>query len=546
MAKQIKTKEEARRLLQVGVDKIADTVKLTMGPKGRNVVLAKKRGVPLITNDGATIAKEIELGDPYENMGALLVKEVASKTNDVAGDGTTTATVLTQALMREGLKNLASGANPILMKKGMEKASKMALSSIEAQSKAVTCNEDIIKVATISSDDTEIGLLLGEAIEKIGDDGVITVKESQTLDTYSELALGMQFDRGYMAPYTVTDYQKMESVLENVYLLFTDQKVNTIHEILPLLEELVETNKPLVIIAEDVASEPLSALIVNKLRGTFTACCVKAPGFGARRKDLLEDMAILTGATMVTKELNMALQDTTLFMLGYAKQVRISKDRTVIIEGAGNPEQIKTRISDIRRNLEICDNEFDFDNGKSRLAKLTGGVAVIHVGAPTEIEMKEKKLRVDDALHATVAAMKEGVVSGGGAAYVHAIPAVEELLKITNGDEQTGVRVIKEALSAPLVQIADNAGVNGTVVLEAVKKLSQEKKIGYGYHVMTETYEDMMAVGVMDPTKVTKSALENAISLCGVMLTAESIMTDKQEPLKPLLDTTAGFNEAMM
>jgi len=530
MSKLISYGEDARRALQRGVDQLADTVKITMGPKGRNVVLDKKYGSPLITNDGVTIAKEIELADPMENMGAQLVKEVATKTNDVAGDGTTTATLLTQAIVREGLKNLAAGANPMIMKRGIKAAADAAIEEIKKNSKKVKGTEDIARVGAISSSDETIGKLIAEAMEKVGSDGVITVEESKTAETYSEVVEGMQFDRGYVTPYMCTDMEKMEAVLDEPVILITDKKISNVQELLPLLEQVAQSGKKLLIIAEDVEGEALNTLIVNKLRGTLNVCCVKAPGYGDRRKEMLQDIAILTGGTVVTEEVGLELKDTTLAQLGRAKQVKVNKENTIIVGGAGDAAGIKARVGQIKAQVETTTSDYDREKLQERLAKLAGGVAVVRVGAATETEMKEKKLRIEDALNATRAAVEEGIVAGGGTAYVNAIPAVEELLKTTEGDERTGVQIIAAALTEPIRQIAVNAGVDGSVVLEHVKASG---KVGTGYDALHETYVDMVEAGIVDPTKVTRYALENAASIAAVLLTTEALVADKPEPPAP-------------
>ncbi len=529
MSKIIAYGEEARKALQKGVDQLADTVKITMGPKGRNVVLDKKYGSPLITNDGVTIAKEIELADPMENMGAQLVKEVATKTNDVAGDGTTTATLLTQAIVREGLKNLAAGANPMIMKKGIKAAADAAIAEIKKNSKKVKGTEDIARVGAISSGDETIGKLIAEAMEKVGSDGVITVEESKTAETYSEVVEGMQFDRGYVTPYMATDMEKMEAVLDDAIILITDKKISAVQDLLPLLEQVVQSGKKLLIVAEDVEGEALNTLIVNRLRGTLSVCCVKAPGYGDRRKEMLQDIATLTGGTVVSEEVGLELKDATMAMLGRAKQVKVTKENTIIVGGAGKSADIKARVAQIRSQIDVTTSDYDKEKLQERLAKLAGGVAVVRVGAATETEMKEKKLRIEDALNATRAAVEEGIVAGGGTAYVNAIPAVEKLLKTTEGDEKTGVQIVAAALAEPVRQIAVNAGVDGSVVLEKVK----EGKMGYGYDAYSETYCDMMKAGIVDPTKVTRSALENAASIAAVLLTTEALVADKPEPPAP-------------
>ena len=530
MSKLISYGEDARRALQRGVDQLANTVKITMGPKGRNVVLDKKYGSPLITNDGVTIAKEIELADPMENMGAQLVKEVATKTNDVAGDGTTTATLLTQAIVREGLKNLAAGANPMIMKKGIASATAAAVAAIKENSKPVNGTEDIARVGAISSGDETIGTLIAEAMEKVGADGVITVEESKTAETYSEVVEGMQFDRGYVTPYMVTDTEKMEAVLDDPIILITDKKISSVQDLLPLLEQVVQSGKKLLVIAEDVEGEALNTLIVNKLRGTLNVVCVKAPGYGDRRKEMLQDIATLTGGTVVSEEVGLELKAATMDLLGHAKQVKVTKENTIIVGGAGKPDDIKARVAQIKAQVAETTSDYDREKLQERLAKMAGGVAVLRVGAATETEMKEKKLRIEDALNATRAAVEEGIVAGGGTAYVNAIPAVEKLLKTVEGDEKTGVQIIAAALTEPARQIAANAGVDGSVVLEKVK---ESGKAGYGYDAYTETYCDMMKTGIVDPTKVTRSALENAASIAAVLLTTEALVADKPEPPAP-------------
>ena len=530
MSKQILYGEDARRALERGVNTLADTVKITLGPKGRNVVLDKKFGTPLITNDGVTIAKEIELPDPFENMGAQIVKEVSTKTNDVAGDGTTTATLLAQAIIREGLKNLAAGANPMIMKKGIASATAAAVAAIKENSKPVNGTEDIARVGAVSSGDETIGKLIAEAMEKVSADGVITVEESKTAETYSEVVEGMQFDRGYIAPYMVTDTEKMEAVLDDAAILITDKKISNIQELLPILEQVVQSGKKLLIVAEDVEGDALSTLIVNKLRGTLNVCCVKAPGFGDRRKEMLQDMAILTGGTVISSDLGYELKEATADMLGHARQVKVTKDNTIIVDGSGESKAIKDRVAQIRSQIEVTTSDYDREKLQERLAKLAGGVAIIRVGAATGSEMKEKKLRIEDALNATRAAVEEGIVAGGGTAYVNAIPAVEKLLKAAEGDEKTGVAIVAKALTEPMRQISANAGIDGSVVLEKVKN---SKKVGYGFNALSETYVDMISAGIVDPTKVTRSALENAASVAGVLLTTESLVTDKPEPPAP-------------
>ena len=530
MAKQIQFGEEARKSLMNGIDQLADTVKVTMGPKGRNVVLAKKFGAPLITNDGVTIAKDIELDDPFENMGAQLVKEVATKTNDVAGDGTTTATMLAQAFVHEGLKNLAAGANPMVMRKGMNKAVETAVKAIAEQSKKVDGAADIARVAAVSSGNDEIGKLISEAMEKVSTDGVITVEESKTAETYSEVVEGMQFDRGYVTPYMVTDTEKMEAVLDDALVLITDKKISVIADLLPILEQIVKMGRKLLIIAEDIEGEALSTLIVNRLRGTFTCVAVKAPGFGDRRKDMLQDIAILTGGTVISEDIGIELKDATLEMLGQARQVKVNKETTTIVDGAGDSEAIKARVATIRNAIEKTTSDFDREKLQERLAKLAGGVAVIKVGAATEVEMKEKKLRIEDALNATRAAVEEGIVAGGGTAYVNAIPAVEKLLSEVEGDEKTGVQIIMRGLEAPVKQIAANAGVDGAVVLDRIKNSG---KVGFGFDAYKEEFCDMIPSGIVDPTKVNRSALQNAASIASMVLTTESIVADKKEPVAP-------------
>ena len=530
MAKIICYGEEARHALERGVNQLADTVKITMGPKGRNVVLDKKFGTPLITNDGVSIAKEIELDDPFENMGAQIVKEVSTKTNDVAGDGTTTATLLAQAIIREGLKNLAAGANPMVMKKGIAKATTAAIEEIKKNSKPVSGTSDIARVGAISSGDDTIGALIAEAMEKVSHDGVITVEESKTAETYSEVVEGMQLDRGYITPYMVTDTEKMEAVLDDPYILITDKKISSIQELLPLLEQVVQSGKKLLIIAEDVEGDALSTLLVNKLRGTLNVCCIKAPGFGDRRKEMLEDIAILTGGTVVSTDMGMDLKEANLTMLGTARQVKVSKENTIIVDGAGATENIAARVSQIRHMIENTTSEYDKEKLQERLAKLAGGVAIIRVGAATETEMKEKKLRIEDALNATRAAVEEGIVAGGGTAYVNAIGAVEALLDTVEGDEKTGVKIIAKALAEPMKQIATNAGIDGSVVLEKVKTAGQ---VGYGFDAYKEEYCDMISSGIVDPTKVTRSALENAASVSATLLTTEALVADKPEPPAP-------------
>lgn len=526
MAKQIIYGEEARKALQSGIDQLADTVKITMGPKGRNVVLDKKFGAPLITNDGVTIAKEIELEDAFENMGAQLVKEVATKTNDAAGDGTTTATLLAQALVREGMKNVAAGANPMVVKKGISKAVDAAVDAIIKNSKMVSGSADIARVATVSSGDETVGQLIAEAMEKVSADGVITIEESKTAETYSEVVEGMQFDRGYITPYMVTDTDKMEAIIDDAYLLITDKKISVIQDILPLLEQIVQSGKKLVIIAEDIEGEALSTLIVNKLRGTFTCVAVKAPGFGDRRKEMLQDIAILTGGQVISDELGLDLKETTIDQLGRAKQVKVQKENTIIVDGAGDKNEIKNRISQIRTQIETTASDFDREKLQERLAKLSGGVAVIKVGAATEVEMKEKKLRIEDALSATKAAVEEGIVAGGGTAPLDAYNDVKVLADSLSGDEKTGAYIVLKALEEPIRQIAKNAGVEGSVIIDKIRCAG---KVGYGYDAYTETYVDMISAGIVDPTKVTRSALQNAASVAAMVLTTESLVADKKE-----------------
>lgn len=526
MAKNVIFGEDARKALQAGVDKLADAVKVTLGPKGRNVVLDKQYGSPLITNDGVTIAKEIELEDPFENMGAQLVKEVSVKTNDAAGDGTTTATVLAQALIKEGMKNVAAGANPMVVKKGIKTAVDTAIKTVIDNSKKVSGNDDIARVATISSGDEVIGKLIAEAMSKVTADGVITVEESKTADTYSEVVEGMQFDRGYITPYMATDSDKMEAVLDDALILITDKKISNIQEILPLLEQIVQAGKKLLIIAEDIEGEALSTLIVNKLRGTFTCVAVKAPGFGDRRKEMLRDIAILTGGEVISEELGLELKDTTMEQLGRARQVKVTKENTIIVDGAGDSTAIKDRIGQIRNEIASTTSDFDKEKLQERLAKLAGGVAVIKVGAATEIEMKDKKLRIEDALSATKAAVEEGIVAGGGVALINAIPAVKALLDTAEGDEKTGVNIVLKALEAPIKQIAFNSGLEGSVIID---KIVNSGKVNYGFDAYKEEYTDMLDAGIVDPTKVTRSALENAASVAAMVLTTESLVAEKKE-----------------
>ena len=530
MAKQLLTGEEARKALKAGIDQLADTVKITLGPKGRNVVLAKKFGSPVITNDGVTIAKEIELKDAFENMGAQLVREVATKTNDAAGDGTTTATVLAQALVTEGMKNVAAGANPMDVRRGMQKAVKAAVGAFTANSKKVSGSADIARVATVSAGDETVGTLIAEAMEKVGADGVITIEESKTAETYSEVVEGMQFDRGYITPYMVTDTERMEAVLDDAYLLITDKKISVIADILPLLEQIVQSGKKLVIIAEDVEGEALSTLIVNRLRGTFTVVAVKAPGFGDRRKEMLQDIATLTGGTVVSSELGYELKDATMEMLGRARQVKVTKEDTTIVDGMGDKKAIADRVTQIKAQLEVTTSDFDKEKLQERLAKLSGGVAVIKVGAATEVEMKDKKLRIEDALNATKAAVEEGIVAGGGTAPINAIAAVEKTIGELEGDQRTGACIVRKALESPLRQIAANAGLEGSVIID---KILASGKTNYGFDAQKEEYVDMIAAGIVDPTKVTRSALENAASVASMVLTTESLVADEPEEPAP-------------
>ena len=527
MAKDIIFGEDARKALQSGIDKLANTVKITLGPKGRNVVLDKKYGAPLITNDGVTIAKEIELDDPFENMGAQLVKDVATKTNDAAGDGTTTATLLAQALVREGMKNIAAGANPMVLKKGMDQAVDTAVETIVANSKKIEGSDEIARVGAVSAADENIGKLIAEAMEKVTADGVITLEESKTAETYSEVVEGMQFDRGYIAPYMVTDTDKMEAVLDDAYILITDKKISNIQEILPLLEQIVKAGKKLLIIAEDVEGEALSTLIVNKLRGTFTCVAVKAPGFGDRRKEMLQDIAILTGGQVISSELGLELSETTMEQLGRARQVVVQKENTIIVDGAGNSDDIKARVGQIKSQIENTTSDFDREKLQERLAKLSGGVAVIKVGAATEVEMKEKKLRIEDALAATKAAVEEGIVAGGGTALINAMPAVKKLVDKLSGDEKTGAQIVYKALEEPVSQIAVNAGLEASDILD---KIIRSRKVGYGFNAYTSEYVDMIPAGIVDPTKVTRSALQNAASVASMVLTTESLVADKKDP----------------
>ncbi len=529
MAKDIIFGTDARKALQAGVDKVADAVKVTLGPKGRNAVLERSFGAPLITNDGVTIAKEIELPDPFENTGAQLVKEVATKTNDCAGDGTTTATVLAQALINEGMKNVAAGANPMVVKKGIKKAVDTAVATVVANSKKVTCTEDIERVATVSAGDNFIGRLIAEAMDKVSADGVITVEESKTAETYSEVVEGMQFDRGYITPYMVTDTDKMEAVIDDAYILITDKKISVIQDVLPLLEQLVQAGKKLVIIAEDIEGEALSTIIVNKLRGTFVCVGVKAPGFGDRRKEMLQDIAILTGGEVISEELGLELKDTGIHQLGRARQVKVGKEHTVIVDGAGNAGAIKDRTAQIKNQIAVTTSEFDREKLEERLAKLAGGVAVIKVGAATEVEMKEQKLRIEDALSATKAAVEEGIVAGGGVALVNAIDSVRALLADTDGDEKTGVGIVLKALEAPIRQIAYNAGLEGSVIID---KILSEGKANYGFDAYNEAYVDMLEAGIVDPTKVTRSALQNAASVASMVLTTETLVAENRDDAK--------------
>ena len=530
MAKQIIYGEEARKALLGGINKLADTVKITLGPKGRNVVLDKKFGAPLITNDGVTIAKEVELEDPFENMGAQLVKEVATKTNDVAGDGTTTATLLAQALIREGMKNVTAGANPMVLRKGIQKATETAVEAIEKNSKKVSGTKDIARVAAVSSASEQIGNLIADAMEKVTSDGVITVEESKTAETYSEVVEGMMFDRGYITPYMVTDTDKMVAVIDDAYILITDKKISNIQEILPLLEQIVQSGKKLGIIAEDIEGEALTTLILNKLRGTFTCVGVKAPGFGDRRKEMLTDIATLTGGQVISSELGLELKDTTVDQLGRARQVKIDKENTIIVDGAGDSEAIKSRVSQIRSQIETTTSDFDREKLQERLAKLAGGVAVIKVGAATEVEMKEQKMRIEDALAATKAAVEEGIVAGGGTALIDAIPAVKAYVDSVDGDEKTGAAIVLKALEEPVRQIAANAGLEGSIIIEHLKA---KNTVGYGYNALTDTYGDMIDEGIVDPTKVTRSALQNASSVASTVLTTESLVADIKEPAAP-------------
>ena len=539
MAKEILYGEDARKALQAGVDQLANTVKITLGPRGRNVVLDKKFGAPLITNDGVTIAKEIELDNAFENMGAQLVKEVSIKTNDVAGDGTTTATLLAQALIREGMKNVAAGANPMGVKKGIQEAVKAVVEEVKANSKKVSGTEDIASAATISAGDAVIGQLIAEAMEKVSADGVITVEESKTADTYTEVVEGMQFDRGYITPYMVTDTDKMEAVIDDAYLLITDRKISNIQDILPLLEQILQSGKKLVIVAEDVEGEALSTLIVNRLRGTFTCVAVKAPGFGDRRKEMLQDIAILTGGQVISEELGLDIKETSVMQLGRARQVKVTKENTVIVDGMGDTDAIKARVAQIRSQIETTTSDFDREKLQERLAKLAGGVAVIKVGAATEVEMKEKKLRIEDALAATKAAVEEGLVAGGGVALINAAKVLLPMLEKTEGDEKTGIQIVLKSIEEPVRQIALNAGLEGSVIIDKIR--TADKK-NFGYNFATEEFVDMFAAGIVDPTKVTRSALQNAASVASMVLTTESLVADKKEPLPPAPPAGAGMD----
>ena len=534
MAKEIKYNADARNAIVAGIDKLADTVKITLGPKGRNVVLDKEFGAPLVTNDGVTIAKDIELEDAFENMGAQLVREVATKTNDAAGDGTTTATVLAQAIIHEGLKNIAAGANPMVLRKGIAKAVDAAVDTIKANSKKVSGSEDIARVATISSADEKVGKLIAEAMEKVTTDGVITIEEGKTAETYSEVVEGMQFDRGYLSPYMITDREKMKVVYDDALVFLTDRTISNIQEILPLLEQIVQQGKKLLIIAEDIEGEALTTIILNNLRGTFKCAAVKAPGFGDRRKKMLQDIAILTGAQVISKDLDMELKDATLEMLGHVSQAVIDKENTILVGGAGKKEDIEDRIQEIKNQIAVSTSDFDKEKMHERIGKLSGGVAVIHVGAATEVEMKEKKLRIEDALSATKAAVEEGIVAGGGTALINAIPAIEKLVPTLKGDEKTGAEIILRALEAPLRQIAANAGLEGSVIID---KIRRSRKVGYGFDAYTETYCDMLSSGIVDPTKVTRSALQNAASIASMVLTTESAVANikKDEPAAPAM-----------
>ena len=538
MAKQIIFGEDARKALSAGIDKLADTVKITLGPKGRNVVLAKKYGAPAITNDGVTIAKEIEVKDAFENMGAQLVKEVATKTNDEAGDGTTTATVLAQSMVHEGLKNVAAGANPMDIKRGMQKAVEAAVAELKKNSQKVKGSDDIARVATVSSGDDSIGSLIADAMEKVSSDGVITIEESKTAETYSEVVEGMQFDRGYITPYMVTDTEKMEAVIDDALVLITDKKLSAIQDILPLLEQIVQSGKKLVIIAEDVEGEALSTLIVNRLRGTFTCVAVKAPGFGDRRKEMLQDIATLTGGQVISEELGYDIKETTMDMLGKAKQVKVTKENTIIVDGAGKKDAIKARVAQIRAEIENSTSDFDREKLQERLAKLAGGVAVIRVGAATEVEMKEKKLRIEDALNSTKAAVEEGIVAGGGVAPLEVMGAIEKLAKGLDGDQKTGASIVLKAMESPLRQIAINAGLEGSVIID---KILTAKKKNFGFNAQTEAYGDMIKMGIVDPTKVTRNAIENAASVASMVLTTESLVADEPDPPAPAMPAGGGM-----
>ena len=541
MAKQLLYGEDARKALQAGIDKLSNTVKITLGPKGRNVVLDKKYGAPLITNDGVTIAKEIELEDPFENMGAQLVKEVSTKTNDIAGDGTTTATLLAQALVNEGMKNVAAGANPMTVKKGIQKAVDAAVKALKENAKPVQSSSDIARIATVSAADENVGNLIAEAMEKVSADGVITVEESKTAETSCDVVEGMQFDRGYISPYMVTDTDKMEAVIDDAFILITDKKITNIQEILPLLEQILQAGKKLVIVAEDVEGEALATILVNRLRGTFTCVCVKAPGFGDRRKEMLQDIAILTGGQVVTSDLGLELKDTSVNMLGRARQVKVTKENTIIVDGAGDKAEISARVNQIKSQIEVTTSEFDKEKLQERLAKLAGGVAVIHVGAATEVEMKEMKLRIEDALAATKAAVEEGYVAGGGVALLNAIPAVAALLETAeNTDEITGIKIVLKAIEAPIRQIAANAGLEGSVIIDAIIRSGKK---GYGFNFATEEYVDMAEAGILDPTKVTRSALQNAASVAAMVLTTESLVTDKPDPAAEAAAAAAMANQ---
>ncbi len=541
MAKQLLYGEDARKALQAGIDKLSNTVKITLGPKGRNVVLDKKYGAPLITNDGVTIAKEIELEDAFENMGAQLVKEVSTKTNDIAGDGTTTATLLAQALVNEGMKNVAAGANPMTVKKGIQKAVDAAVKALKADAKPVVGSSDIARIATVSAADENIGNLIAEAMEKVSADGVITVEESKTAETSCDVVEGMQFDRGYISPYMVTDTDKMEAVIDDAFILITDKKITNIQEILPLLEQILQAGKKLVIVAEDVEGEALATILVNRLRGTFTCVCVKAPGFGDRRKEMLQDIAILTGGQVITSDLGLELKDTQVTMLGRARQVKVTKENTIIVDGAGDKAEIAARVNQIKSQIEVTTSEFDKEKLQERLAKLAGGVAVIHVGAATEVEMKEMKLRIEDALAATKAAVEEGYVAGGGVALLNAIPEVAALLETTeNTDEITGIKIVLKAIEAPIRQIAANAGLEGSVIIDAINRSGKK---GFGFNFATEEYVDMAEAGILDPTKVTRSALQNAASVAAMVLTTESLVTDKPDPAAEAAAAAAMANQ---